>query len=84
MDIRISVFPTSVYPRMIAYTTSYKIRNSLSNQLLVLVNNYSQNSDSAFPYQIIIGNHIRYLPYDKGRAIEKLIDYISHREEMNI
>ena len=29
----------------------------------------------------MIDDHIRYLPYDRGRAIEKLLDYISHREE---
>ena len=84
MDIRISVFPTSNYPRMIAYTTNYKIRNSLANQFYVLLYNYSQTSDTAFPYQIIIGNHTRYLPYDRGRAIEKILDYISHREENRI
>lgn len=82
MDIRLSVFPTSDYPRLITYTTNYKIRNSLGNQILVLLCDYSQISDSSFPYQIIIGNHFRYLPYDIGRSIEKILNYISHREEI--
>lgn len=84
MDIRVSVFPTSDYPKMIAYTTNYKIRNSLANQFFVLLSYYSLISDSALPYQIIIGTHVRYLPYDRGRAIEKILDYISHREEKRI
>lgn len=84
MDIRVSVFPTSNYPRMIAYTTNYKIRASLTNQIFVLLLNYSHESSSAFPYQIVIGQHVRYLPYDIGRAIEKILDYISHREEKRI
>ena len=82
MDIRISVFPTSDYPRLITYTTNYKIRNSMGNSFLVLLSNYSQITDSAFPYQIIMGNHIRYLTYERGRSIERILNYISHREEI--
>lgn len=82
MDIRISVFPTSNHNRLIAYTTNYKIRKSLANQIHILVNEYYRISGPNYPYQIIIDNHVRFLPYDKGRAIEKLLDYISHREEI--
>lgn len=84
MDIRLSVFPTSNYYKLIAYTTNYKIRNSIANQFRVLIDNYSMTSDSLCPYQIVIGVQIRYLPYDVGRAIEKILDYISHREEKRI
>jgi len=84
MDIRLSVFPTDKYPKMIAYTNNYKIRPKLANQLFVLLNKSSQVSDRDFPYQIIIENHTRYLPYDRGRAIEIILDYISHREENRI
>ena len=84
MNIRLSVFPTDDYPRLIAYTTEYKIRNSLANQFLVLIYNYSNKSYSIYPYQIIIGEHIRYLTYESGRAIERILDYISHREESRI
>ena len=36
MDIRLSVFPTDLYPRLIAYTSEYKIRASLGLQFRVL------------------------------------------------
>ena len=84
MNIRLSVFPTDDYPRLIAYTTEYKIRNSLANQFLTLIYHYMKISDPNLPYQIIIGEHIRYLTYENGRAIERLLDYISHREESRI
>ena len=84
MDIRVSVFPTDIYPMLIAYSSDYKIRNSLANQLLELIYRDSIVSGSIYPYQIKIGTHYRYLDYDKGRAIEKIIDYISHREEKEI
>lgn len=84
MDIRLSVFPTDLYPRLIAYTSEYKIRDSLGLQFRVLLYDYPQHSDAAFPYQIMMDDHIRYLPYDRGRAVEKLLDYISRREEQRI
>ena len=84
MNIKLSVFPTDQYPRMIAYTTNYKIRDSLGLQFRTIFYGYSQHSDSAYPYQIMFDDHMRFLPYDKGRAVEKLLDYISRREENRI
>ena len=84
MDIKLSVFPTSNYPRLIAYTNEYKIRDSLAKQFEILIGDYSIYSGVEYPYCICIGNRIRFAEYNKGRAIEKLLDYYARREEKYI
>lgn len=83
MDIRLCVFPTSLQPKLIAYTNEYKLRNSLANSILTLAGN-NTNSDALLCYQLTVGNHIRYLDYNHGRSIEKLLDYITHRTDVLI
>lgn len=79
MDIRLCVFPTDKYPHLIAYTTEYKLRDRIANQFRVLLSGYSNVSDWAYPYSISINGNIKFLPYDRGRAFEILLDYYSHR-----
>lgn len=80
MDIRLSIFPTDMFPKLIAYNEEYKLRNNLYKSIYELVKNDSIYSDSAYPYQIIFNaDKIIYLTYSKGRAIETLLNYISHR-----
>ena len=81
MDIRLSVFPTSKYPRLIAYTNKYKIRDSIAKQFAIVISDCSIYSGVEYPYCICIGNRTRFTEYTKGRAIEKLLDYYARREE---
>ena len=81
MDIRLSAFPTSSYPRLIPYTNEYKIRDSIAKQFEILIGDYSIHSGVGYPYCIIIGNRIRFVEYHKGRAIEKLLNYYARRED---
>lgn len=81
MDIRLCVFPTSLQPKLIAYTNEYKLRNSLANSILTLAGN-NTNSDALLCYQLTVGTHVRYLDYNHGRSIEKLLDYITHRNDV--
>lgn len=83
MDIRLCVFPTSLQPKLIAYTNEYKLRNSLANSILTLAGN-NTNSDVKFCYQLTVGNHVRYLKYNEGRSIERILDYITHRNDVLI
>ena len=80
MNIRLCVYPTSLQPRLIAYTKEYKLRNRLARSILMLAGN-NTNSDALLCYQITIGNNIRYLDYNRGRSIEHLLDYIAHRDD---
>ena len=84
MDIRLSVFPTSNYPKLIAYTNEYKIRDSIAKQFAILISDSSIYSGVEYPYCICIGNRTRFMEYNKGRAIEKLLDYYARREEKYI
>ena len=84
MDIRLSVFPTSNYPRLIAYTNEYKIRDSLAKQFAILISDCSIYSNVDYPYCICIGTKTRFTTYNKGRALEKLLDYYARREEKYI
>ena len=84
MDIRLSVFPTSNYPRLIAYTNEYKIRDSIADQFAILIGDYSIYSGAVYPYCICIGNRTRFTDYHKGRALEKLLNYYARREEKYI
>lgn len=81
MDIMLSVFPTSNYPKLIAYTNEYKIRDSMAKQFAILIGEYSIYSGVDYPYCIRIGVSTRFMPYNKGRAIEKLLNYYARREE---
>lgn len=81
MDIRLSVFPTSNYPRLIAYTSEYKVRDSIAKQFEILISDCSIYSGVEYPYCICIENRTRFTEYNKGRAIEKLLDYYARREE---
>ena len=85
MDIRVSFFPTDKHPRIIAYTNEYKVRNSIGNQLMILLMDSSRvNTEGKYPVLINIANSTRYLSYDKGRAFEKLMNYYARREEKYI
>jgi hypothetical protein len=79
MDIRLCVFPTDNYPNLIAYTTEYKVRDRIANQFIVLLSVYNSVSHWTCPYSICINGNIKFLPYNKGRAFEILLDYYSHR-----
>ena len=81
MDIRLSVFPTSTYPQLCAYTEEYKIRDSIAKQFSILISDYSIYSGVEYPYCIRIGVSTRFMPYNKGRALEKLLIYYARREE---
>lgn len=85
MDIRVTFFPTEKHPRIIAYTNEYKVRNSIGNQFNILLMDSSRaNKEGKYPVLVNIGNSIRFLSYDKGRAFEKLINYYARREEKYI
>lgn len=81
MDIRLSVFPTSNYPKLCAYTEEYKIRDSIAKQFAILISDYSIYSNGDCPYCIRIGDRTRFITYSKGRALEKLLIYYARREE---
>lgn len=81
MNIRLCVYPTSLQPKLIAYTNEYKLRSSLANAIIVLAGN-NIKSEEHLCYQITVGRTIRYLDYTHGRSIERLLDYITHRNEL--
>lgn len=83
MDIRLCVFPTSLQPKLIAYTNEYKLRSSLARSILILAGN-NIKSDETLCYQITVGSSVRYLDYNHGRSIERLLDYITHRNDVLI
>lgn len=82
MNIRLCVYPTSLYPKLIAYTEEYKLRSNLANSILVLAGD-NMKSEEWLCYQITVGSSVRYLEYDQGRSIERLLDYITHRNEID-
>lgn len=80
--IRLSVFPTDKHNYLIAYTNEYYIRDSLANAIRILLTLNSNISDKYLNYQISFNhNHVKYLSFEDGKAIEKILNYISHREE---
>ena len=81
MDIRLCVFPTSLQPKLIAYTTEYNLRNTLANSILTLAGN-NIKSDERLCYQLTVGTHVRYLDYNHGRSIERLLNYMTHRDDV--
>lgn len=83
MYIRLCVYPTSLYPKLIAYTEEYKLRSNLANSILGLAGN-NMKTEEWLPYQIIVGSSVRYLEYDQGRCVERLLNYITHRYEKSL
>lgn len=81
MDVRLCVYPTDLQPKLIAYTNEYKLRSSLANSIIVLAGD-NIKSESHLCYQLTIGSNVRYLDYTHGRSIERLLDYITHRNEL--
>ena len=80
--IRLSVFPTDEHNYLIAYSNEYYIRDSLANAIRILLRLNSVISDKHLNYQISFNhNYVKYLTFQDGKAIEKLLNYISHREE---
>lgn len=82
MNIRLCVYPTSLHPKLIAYTSEYKLRTNLANSIIILAGD-NRKSEDHLCYQITVGSIVRYLDYEQGRSIERLLDYISHRNEVN-
>ena len=77
MDIRLCVYPTSLQPKLIAYTIEYKLRSNLANAIIVLAGN-NIKSEEHLCYQITVGSTVRYMDYTHGKSIERLLNYITH------
>ena len=73
--------PYQQLSRLIAYTNEYKIRDSIAKQFSILIGDCSIYSGVEYPYCICIGNRTRFTDYNKGRALEKLLNYYARREE---
>lgn len=85
MNIRLCVFPTSENPKLIAYTCEYNLRQTLANDIYMLAScaGYKMSNES-LNYQITFGSRVLYLRYQHGRSIERILNYITHREHDNI
>lgn len=80
MDIRLCVFPTSLQPKLIAYTKEYKLRSSLARSILSISGN-NMKTEECLCYQLTVGVSVRYLDYTTGRSVERILDYITHRND---